>query len=88
MVYNGKKFYCSKVTRVRNEAVWWAEEYVEKKEFAMTDSYRKWLHEKAKKERQEELMVMRSKLEYQMKTYGQVDEIDFQEYMAKVQMWA
>ena len=87
MGYNGKKFYCSGSRMVRNEEVWWANEYTEKKEFTMTFGYRKYLKEKRKKELQEELMVLRSKLEYQMKKYGQVDEIDFQEYMAKVKMW-
>ena len=87
MTYDGKKFYCARVKKVRNEEVWWQDEYVEKKEFRMTMQYRKFLEAKRKKELGEALMIMREKLEWQKKTYGEVDEIDLQEYLGKLQLW-
>lgn len=50
-------------------------------EFEMTPKYRQYLHDKREYEREYRLKVMREKLEYQMRTYGEVDEIDFNEYV-------
>ena len=57
------------------------EEYVEKAHFVMTKGYKKYLYERRKAFDELDLQVAKSKLEYQMKTYGQVDDIDFQEYL-------
>ena len=57
------------------------EEYVEKAHFVMTKSYKKYLYDRRKTLDEFDLEVLKSKLEYQMKTYGQVDDIDFQEYL-------
>lgn len=85
--FQGKKWYCSSVKLVKNENAWWKEEYKEVKEYRMTGDYRKYLQEKKKKEFEEELRVLKNKLEYQKKTYGEVDEIDFQEYQAKIRRY-
>lgn len=81
--FQGKKWRCVDVKLVKNQEVWWKDEYIEKKEFAMTRSYAKYLKEKRKQAKLEYLKVLQSKLEYQMKTYGEVDEIDFLEYQWK-----
>ena len=57
------------------------EEYVEKAHFVMTKGYKKDLYDRRKTLDEFNLEVLKSKLEYQMKTYGQVDDIDFQEYL-------
>ena len=51
----------------------------------MTRAYKKYLEEKAQKEKAFELQVLKNKLEYQKKTYGEVDEYDYNEYIRLVQ---
>lgn len=87
MNYQGKKWYCKEVQLIRNDTVWWADEYIEKPTYAMTKKYREFLKEKAKKNAEEELSVLKSKLEYQYKTYGEVNEMDFQEYEYKLKAY-
>ena len=82
--FQGKKWRCVDVKLVKNQEVWWNDEYIEKKEFAMTRAYSKYLKEKRNKENLEDLQILKSKLEYQMKTYGEVDKIDFLEYQMKI----
>ena len=47
----------------------------------MTKGYSKYLHDKRIEEHEHNLKVMRHKLEYQMKIYGEVDPIDYQEFV-------
>lgn len=82
--FKGHKWYYDGSKKVRNDEVWWATEYKEVPEYKMTRSYKAWLANKKSKEQKTELEVLKHKLEYQMKTYGEVDEIDFQEYLSKV----
>lgn len=82
--FEGKKWRCIDVKLVRNEDVWWRDEYLERKEFAMTSTYSKYLKEKRKQEKLKYLEILKSKLNYQMKTYGEVDQIDFLEYQYKI----
>lgn len=79
--FEGKKWRCVKSEMVRDESVWWADEYIEKNTFAMTRQYAKYLAEKRKLEAQEYLKVLKSKLEYQYKMFGEVDDVDFKEYL-------
>ena len=79
--YNKGKFYLKSSRMVRNEDVWWAEEYKIEKDFAITRGYKDYLYNKRLKEHEEKLKVMRHKLEYQMKIYGEVDPIDYQEFV-------
>lgn len=53
---------------------------VVKTTFLPTAAYMKYLEEKRKEEREQKLLTMRSKLEYQQKTYGEVDPIDLAEF--------
>ena len=82
--FEGHKWYYDGSKKVRNDEVWWTTEYKEVPEYKMTRSYKAWLANKKAKEQKTELEVLKHKLEYQMKTYGEVDEVDFQEYLAKV----
>lgn len=79
--YNKSKYRLVDEKVVRDEEVWWAEEYKIKKYFAMTKGYSKYLHNKRIEEHEHNLKVMRHKLEYQMKIYGEVDPIDYQQFV-------
>lgn len=86
--FEGQKFFCVAEHQVRDESVWWEEKYVNKAEFMMTSTYRKYLKEKRKEKQKTELGMLKARLEYQYKTYGEVDPIDFSEYMAKVKEYS
>ena len=80
----GKKFYCDHEYLERDDSVWWEEKYNTKKAFQMTTSYRNYLKEKRKKEKDEALRILKAKLDYQYKTYGEVDPIDYAEFIYKL----
>lgn len=62
----------------------WGQIYY-KQNFIPTTSYMKYLHEKQREQDKLEIATLRNKLEYQQKTYGEVDELDVQNYMSLVQ---
>ena len=80
MSYTGKKWFCAGEEQVLDKEVWWEDKYITKPTFKMTLNYKKYLREKAEREKAEKLMMLKDKLEYQYKTYGEVDELDFREY--------
>ncbi len=82
--FTGSKWRCTGTKKVLNTEQWWQPRYVEKAEYRMTRSYLEYLKNKRVIELKQELAVMRTKLEYQQRTYGEVDEIDFNEYVAKL----
>lgn len=59
-------------------------ETVYKEKFIPTAQYVKYLREKRAAEERLELEVLRQKLEYQMTTYGYVDDLDLAEYQRRV----
>lgn len=75
--YEGSKYHVKKITRSIDN--WGNVSY--KKEVEPSWGYSRYLKEKREYERECKLKVMREKLEYQMRTYGEVDEIDFNEYV-------
>ena len=79
--YNKSKYYLKDSKMVRDEEVWWDEKYKIERNFQMTKGYSKYLHDKRIEEHEHNLKVMRHKLEYQMKIYGEVDQIDYQEFI-------
>lgn len=84
--YNGKKYYVSNTYLVRDYSDPWCDEirYKEKANLKMTRGYREYLENKRNEKIKTELATLRAKLEYQYKTYGEVDPIDFQEYQLKL----
>ena len=82
--FEGKKWRCIDTVMIKDPEVWWEDQYIEKNKFAMTFAYKKYLEEKREREKLEYLQVLKSKLKYQMDTYGEVDEIDFLEYQSKI----
>ena len=53
--------------------------------FKMTRSYLEYLAEKNAEEAKMQIVTLKNKLEYQQKTYGEVDPYDLNEYMRLVQ---
>lgn len=57
-------------------------------EFQMTRSYRQYLVEAQKQKEYNEFIVLKNKLDYEYKTYGEVDEMDFNRYKAYLAYFA
>lgn len=55
---------------------------VEKKDFIPTKSYMMYLKEKEKEKEKLEYIKLKHSLEYQYKTYGEVDEFDYQRFLS------
>ena len=87
--YDGKKYYVSDTCLVRDYSDPWCNEvrYKEKANFKMTKEYKEYLRNKRNEEIKTELMTLRAKWDYQYKTYGEVDPIDFQEYQYKLKKY-
>ena len=81
MLYNGKKFYCKGEVSYKDE---WGNTRT-KPNFIMTRGYKKFLREKREHEEHMEIVILKHKIEYQLKTYGEVDEYDLAEYMKLIQ---
>lgn len=78
--FNGKKFRpTGNVTQCGYDV--WKCEKIFKDEFVPTSAYMKYLAEKERQKRQLEMDALKSKLEYQQKTYGEVDSVDYTAYM-------
>lgn len=85
--YKNKKMYCSDCTITKNPELKLThgielegEEYNVSKTFTMTAQYRRFLKQKQKKEFENRIEVLKEKLTFQMKKYGEVDKIDFEEF--------
>lgn len=87
--FTGSKYFCTGEISVQDKSWPICDEvrYVTKATFVVTKSYKKYLDAKRKFEQQEELRILKQKLEYQYKTYGEIDEIDFQEYQYKLKLY-
>ena len=62
----------------------WECKDIYREEFIPTRAYVKWLKEQAEIKQQRAQDALKSKLEYQMKTYGEVDPVDYASYMNMV----
>ena len=80
--YTKSKFRDSGITETYYDEVGFKRE---RTVFIMTRGYKKYLQEKAEKEKQFEMTVLKNKLEYQKKHYGEVDKYDYNEYVRLVQ---
>lgn len=81
MSYQGHKFFCTDEKIVYNE---WGERVI-KPIFRMTKQYIEYCKRKEEEKRQYEIRCLKESLEYQMKTYGEVDKYDYQRYVSMVQ---
>lgn len=80
--YAGKKWRCAGTKLVLDKEIWWDTVYVEVPEFRMTKGYLNYLKAKREQELKDRIMCLKEKLEHQLKTYGEIDELDFQELQA------
>lgn len=79
--YQGCKFFCVDEKVIYNE---WGEK-VTKPIFKMTKQYIEYCRRMEEEKRQKEITILKHSLEYQMKTYGEVDKYDYQRYIFMVQ---
>lgn len=57
-------------------------------DFRMTSSYLKYLKQKQEEKELNELKVLKNKLDYQYKTYGEVDDLDYNLYVRLIGKYA
>lgn len=62
-------------------------ETVVREKFVPTSAYMEWLEEQKQQKKEEELALLKAKLQHQFETYGEVDELDFQEYKYKLKLY-
>lgn len=62
-------------------------ETIVRDKFAPTTGYLKWLEEQKQEKKDSEIKLLRTKLQYQFDTYGEVDELDFNEYKYKMKLY-
>lgn len=60
---------------------------VVRERFVPTSGYMKWLEEQRKQKQEEELQLLKAKLQLQQEKYGEVDEVDFNEYRYKLKLY-
>ena len=51
----------------------------------MTKQYVEYCRKREEEKRQKEITILKHSLEYQMKTYGEVDKYDYQRYISMIQ---
>ena len=86
--FKGPIFRCISETTVVDGDVWWTTEYKVVKQFVPTAQYKKYLREKKKEEIALKISVLKHKLDMQYQQYGEVDDIDFEEYKFYVQQYS
>lgn len=79
MQYQGKKFYC-KGSYSKPTDDYWSDERIEVRQYVMTKTYKQYLENKKIADLENKLTILKEKLNYQYKHYGQVDDLDFKYY--------
>lgn len=82
--YTGTKFYCTGTKLVQNPDPWSSQTYIEKPTFCMTRGYKNYLEQQKREKLETEISILRYRLEEQKRTEGEVDQIDLQNFIAKV----
>lgn len=62
-------------------------ETIVREKFIPTSGYMKWLEEQKAQKKQEEVELLKAKLQSQFEKYGEVDEVDFNEYRYKMKLY-
>lgn len=78
--FEGSKWRNSGIKLVPNQDPWMGDTYIKKPDFRMTYTYVKYLKEKRLATLEDELSILKNRLDYEYRTFGEVDEVDFQEY--------
>lgn len=82
--FQGKKWRCVGTKMERDYEVWWAEEYKVVKEFQITKQYKSYLFQRREKAKEDYIATLKEKLENQYKDFGEVDPLDYQEYLRAI----
>ena len=78
--FEGSKWRDAGTKLVPNPDPWVGDTYLEKTDFRMTYSYVKYLKKKKLTIAEDELSILKNRLDYEYRSFGEVDEVDFQEY--------
>ena len=78
--FQGSKWRESGIKLVPNQDPWVGDTYIEKTDFRMTFGYVKYLKEKKLATLEDEVSILKNRLDYEYRNFGEVDDIDFQEY--------
>ena len=78
--FEGSKWRECGTKSVPNPDPWIGDTYIEKTDFRMTYGYVKYLKEKKLATLEDEVSILKNRLDYEYRTFGEVDDIDFQEY--------
>lgn len=78
--FQGHKWVDVGTKLVPNQDPWVGDTYIEKTDFRMTRKYVKYLKEKKLVTLEDEVSILKNRLDYEYRNFGEVDDIDFQEY--------
>ena len=78
--FEGSKWRECGTKSVPNQDPWMGDTYIEKPDFRMTYGYVKYLKEKKLATLEDEVSILKNRLAYEYRSFGEVDDIDFQEY--------
>lgn len=78
--FEGSKWRDSGIKLVPNQDPWVGDTYIEKTDFRMTYTYVKYLKEKKLATLEDEISILKNRLDYEYRNFGEVDNIGFQEY--------
>ena len=78
--FERKKWRDFGIKLVPNQDHWVGDTYIEKTDFRMTYTYVKYLKEKKLATLEDEVSILKNRLDYEYRNFGEVDDIDFQEY--------
>ena len=65
---------------IPNPDPWMGDTYIEKVDYRMTYTYIKYLKGKKLATLEDEISIFKNRLDYEYRNFGEVDDIDFQEY--------
>lgn len=78
--FEGIKWRDCGMKSIPNPDPWMGDTYIEKVDFRMTYTYIKYLKGKKLATLEDEISIFKNRLDYEYRNFGEVDDIDFQEY--------
>lgn len=78
--FQGMKWIDCGTKLVPNKDPWVGDTYIEKCDFRMSRTYIKYLKGKKLATLENDLSILKNRLDYEYRNFGEVDDIDFQEY--------
>lgn len=78
--FEGIKWRECGIKSIPNPDPWMGDTYIEKVDYRMTYTYIKYLKGKKLATLEDEISIFKNRLDYEYRNFGEVDDIDFQEY--------